>query len=524
MRIRRSIFNNALEDLETKRILDNEEDLILSSLPELNLSKGSSIDNTINSINEIKEINFEEPEETKINTNKSTRKLTKYSVQIKVSKGREIRLVTYVIESDSKNQAGKLGRDKLIENGYEEDKIILCRVTKAKSNSKDEDTLFEYIKINYEVSFNIKIEDERFRKTFIIKAGTPEEATNLMILRCKKEFKGYRSINKVEVKEATKESKESSELIEAAVNNDDKDNINNNNEQEDDCSETTMNFLNEALEENLNNLPKDLAEMKIVKVGLSSKDKEAKKFLEERTDNCNFILKANSLEEAEREVEKVNKSLGVNRELRRKLKNNLIMTNFKEIIRENSKNYFDKIIKEIQQSNDNENASKNKEPKKHKNTEELIKELKEAFKRRFDEMVNDLIETLNEEKKKDNKEISGREAHLEVNSSNVKNLDIITNKNGDICAIKHKGRALFNNNKIVKNSCVMILKDGSECTPIEVEAETVEKAVELLTTAISAGAFSGLKDTDLDTIKVTSISKDRIRSSTVKVANVLKGN
>lgn len=514
---RRSIFNQAR--LETKQ---------------------ESISN-ISNVNFEKELDkeFDKVYEELTNTKpvQKEKRLIKYAVYTKVSKpeDREIRAVTYIIESESKTKAGEIGRDKLIENGYNKKNIILSRVIKAKSNQTNEDVLFEKIKINYEVSFNIKIGLERFRKTFIIKAGTEQEASSLMLLRCKKEFKGYKSITKVDIKEADKNSKESSELIEPAKiiplsSNENK--IKQENEVFDDSKETVdtsdeiTKIINNCYNEFIKKRSKEELSQQVITAKLCSRNKEAQEFIESSNMDKVFYIKTNSLSVAKDIMEGPGSPYGsvANRKLRRNLKYKYNFIDVKtaskeEVLGSIIKNTL-KLYKEFQgQEEEINKEDENKEGKK------TLKDVKEILMNKIKEMYEEMLEDISVENMKKIKEdfknnmISKNKMQvMKIDPDSIKNnIEVLTNDSGDINRIKSKGTCVLTQ-KLPEYTCTMILMDETVCTPIIVEASSIKEAVKLLLMAVSVGYFEGLKSDEVDEIKVTKLSDKGVESATVKVA------
>lgn len=477
--MKRSIFNLN----NSKEFLDKESEEILN-LMETNRKeepKSAEIEIKI------------EPEQAKL----KSKPIVKYNVQIKVTKDREIRMINYIVESESKTQAGKVGRDKLVENGYDDKNVMLCRVTKAKPSDTDQDVLFDIIKISYEVSFNIKIGLERFRKTFVIKAKDEKEATNIMLARCKKEFKGYKSITKVETVEAREGAMESSKLIESAIvtaKTTEKD------KKKMKYVDAIRIVLKDIIEDYIKDLPEETKNKKIVAIQLSSNDKSAKEFIESSKLGEKLYLESDSTQKAKEFIEGEDFYKNTNRELRRKIKWKYSQISFTSAFKE----YMQKTI---------EKDVFPKLPEPNKETEEINEEFKEEIRKIFvpklTELTDKFIDAIKLEDNSDNDK--------EIDLSEIEKVEAVdlTDKDPDIEFIEEKGRVVKIKKKTVlplniaslkEYRCKVIMKNGDESDIILVEAESKESVSDILVRAIANGHLKGCNVNDIDLLKIMRIS------------------
>lgn len=487
--MKRSIFN--LDN--SKEFLDKESEEILNSMEisKKEESKSAEIEIKI------------EQEQVK----SKSKPAVKYNVQIKVTKDREIRMINYIVESESKTQAGKIGRDKLVENGYDDKNVILCRVTKAKPSDTDQDVLFDIMKISYEVSFNIKIGLERFRKTFVIKAKDEKEATDTMLTRCKKEFKGYKSITKVEVTEAKEGAMESSKLIESAIVTA--------KATEKDEKKNKMKYvdairivLKDIIEDYVKDLPEETKNKKIVAIQLSSNDKSAKEFIESSKLGEKLYFESDSTQKAKEFVEGEDFYKSTNRELRRKIKWKYSQISFISAFKE----YMQKTIEE-------DVFPKLPEPNKETEgiNEEFKEEIRKIFVPKLTELTDKFIDSIKlEDSNDDDKEIDlSKIEKVEAVDLAEKDPDIeFIEEKGRVVKIKKKTALPLNIASLKEYRCKVIMKNGDESDIISVEAESKESVSDILVRAIANGHLKGCNANDIDLLKIMRISNKGDKIST----------
>lgn len=428
-------------------------------------------------------------------------------------------MVTYLIEATSATEARKLGREKILslpEYPFEEKDIVFCRATETKENSENE-IIEDINEKDYEVSFNININGAKYRKTLIIRAENEEDAKEKTSSKCNKEFSGIRSITKMEAKEADENSKESSELIEPLkiipLNNDKKEKTYN--------KVDTFSYVNglfrKSLEENLNLLPKEIAEIKVAEIITEVKGKKFKELFDAKNLKNTLIIKAESKQEAEDFVNNLEKELNINRELRRHTKRTISLMNFESILRK-----F--VTKEINKKME-EAMSKGKISKFEFITEESnkeITELEDKVKQNFKEKVFDackdaLLETLEES---DNEKEKEKYKKVEIDTDLINSIDVLTNDEGDITTIIKKNSLLIVKKKFFK--CTMILRNNELCNSIDVEANSNEEAIKLLQAAIIGEFFEGLNFEDVKTVTISSKESDKLTTIDIHKIEKLK--
>ena len=111
-----------------------------------------------------------------------------------------------------KNRARVKAINKIKSLNYDEYSVTTCR--RKRSKDKAETTLVKEIPKTYKVSFNIKVGDKRYKVIWKIETIEADKISDIIKLRCKKEYGNYKSITKIEYEETSKEITESSTLIE----------------------------------------------------------------------------------------------------------------------------------------------------------------------------------------------------------------------------------------------------------------------------------------------------------------------
>lgn len=111
-----------------------------------------------------------------------------------------------------KNRARVKAINKIKSLNYDEYSVTTCR--RKRSKDKAETTLVKEIPKTYKVSFNIKVGDKRYKVIWKIETIEADKISDIIKLRCKKEYGNYKSITKIEYEETSKEIVESSTLIE----------------------------------------------------------------------------------------------------------------------------------------------------------------------------------------------------------------------------------------------------------------------------------------------------------------------
>lgn len=441
-----------------------------------------------------------------------------YSVQIKVSKGREIRLVTYNVSAVSKEKAKDAALERLVENGYEKEKLSSIKVLKGNPNSKDQDTLFDTMEIDYEVSFNIKIGQDRFRKTFIVKAKDETQARNNMLIRCKKEYKNYRTVNKVEIKEADEFSKESSEILEEKKEEikqeeqkpieEVKEEIKENKEEkktENNASDFINRIAREYIDKKMEEIPKELSEKKLFEVTVTIKDKEVR----EKMSDCfqePMIIKADSASEAEKRVNDLMNSAGMNRKVKRSLKHSYKPTEFGAFLR---KEFLDQVSESTRKSVKEYLKENTEVPDDEFNPDDYTERFESSFDTMFERIKKNILEAI-DERDYSECEITG----TMVTAEDVKKfMKPIQEENKFI--IKKQGNILLASAP-KRINCRIVSKDKSE-TFVDIEADDEKEALKAVSFAIQQDGIGKLNS--LANVDYFSFMNDG-KHTTVEVGNV----
>lgn len=449
------------------------------------------------------------------------KKSVKYRVQFKIKNGRETRLINYIVEETSKTNAEKLGEEKLIENGFTMEQVLQKRVTKANSSDKEDDVLLYLDEIPYEVSFNIKIGSERYRKTLIINATDEKCIPNKLSSICKQRYKGYKTINKLEIKEATDESKESSVLLEETntpVQNIEQDDEKNFDAFVQDC----LGHISSILDEEVEKLEDNVKNKGVYELRPSVKNKKAEEMLKSFFDDGSRILvPAESLAEAETKNKKIlTNYLGINREDRRKFKFALERSTVGEILK---RDLLDLLTKYL--LNTKEEWKKDKSTKKIEDSnKEIIEEIKTILREQFQKAKTKLLDCLDEtdkmvsgEKKRDMKQ---RETEV-VCSLDAENIDIIRDEKNKskISGLRRKGSILFA--KLTEFICAINYANG-RTGEVKITATDRNDAGRIVTTALAAGFFGDVHIRDIDKISLSWMENGKPQMSVIDLTSAVE--
>ena len=369
-------------------------------------------------------------------------------------------------------------------------------------------------KINYEVTFNIKINSERFQKTFIIKAENENSARNQLMVRCKKEFKGYKTINKIEIKEATKNSRENSILLEennaqskTSEQDDDTKNFN-------DFVENCLQYVSKVIDGEIDKLDDNVKNKRIFELKISTKDKKAEELLEKFFNkDSKVIISAESSLEAESKNKKALSNLGINREDRRRFKFASEAFTVGEVLKRDLLSILNKLLLDSK-----DEWMKDKSVKKIEDaSNETIEKMETAVKERFEKAKNKLLECLDSNEKLisgETKRKSEKEIETEIVCSlDAKNIDAIYDK-GKIVELRRKGSLLFA--KLMEFTCIVDYVEGFK-VKVKVTATNEDDAGKIITTSLAAGLFGEVSIDNIKRINLNWIEDGKPKASTISL-------